>query len=44
MPFVKEHAQELSNEVIRNHIDVFVNEFTFNLGEEGKRALEFLFG
>ncbi len=37
--FVKEHAQEMDDEVIRNHIDLYVNEFTYQLGEEGERAV-----
>ena len=40
--FIKEHAQETSPEVIRNHIDLYVNEFTLNMGKEGKFALETL--
>ena len=42
--FVKEHAQELEDEVIDKHIALFVNEFTVSLAEEGRRAVERLIG
>ena len=38
--FVKQHAQELEDEVIDKHISLFVNDFTISLGEEGRRAVE----
>lgn len=38
--FVKEHAQELEDEVIDKHIALFVNDFTISLGDEGRRAVE----
>lgn len=38
--FVKEHAQELEDEVIDKHIALFVNDFTISLGNEGRRAVE----
>lgn len=41
--FVKNHAQELSDEVIKNHIDLYVNQFTIDLGDEGKMAIDKLF-
>ncbi len=40
--FVKKHAQELSDDVIEEHIKAFVNEYTLNMGEEGKKAIETL--
>ncbi|MCK4425230.1 MAG: 1,4-dihydroxy-6-naphthoate synthase [Deltaproteobacteria bacterium] len=40
--FVREHAQEMSYEVMRKHIDLYVNQYTLDLGEEGIRAVEFL--
>lgn len=42
MPFVREHAQEMDEVVMRKHIDLYVNEFTLNLGKEGNRAVEAL--
>lgn len=41
--FIKKHAQELDDDVIRKHIDLYVNNFTFDLGEEGKKAIYTLF-
>ena len=38
--FVKEHAQELEDDVIEKHISLFVNDYTISLGEEGRRAVE----
>jgi 1,4-dihydroxy-6-naphthoate synthase len=42
--FVKQHAQELDDEVIDKHIALFVNDFTISLGDEGRRAVERLTG
>ena len=38
--FVKEHAQELEDDVIEKHISLFVNDYTLSLGEEGREAVE----
>ncbi len=43
LPFVRAHAQEMSEEVMYKHIDLYVNEFTVDLGAEGRRAVETLF-
>ena len=40
--FVTCHAQEMSEEIMRKHIDLYVNEYTLNLGEQGKKAIETL--
>ena len=40
--YIKEHAQELENEVIDAHINLYVNDFSLNLGDEGIRAVETL--
>ncbi len=37
--FVKQHSQELSDEVIDKHIAMFVNEYTRSLGTEGRNAV-----
>lgn len=37
--FVRENAQEMSTEVMQMHIDLYVNEFTDNLGEQGRAAV-----
>ena len=38
--FVKQHAQELEDDVIEKHISLFVNDYTISLGDEGRRAIE----
>jgi len=38
--YVKAHAQELDDEVIRKHIETYVNDFTLDLGSEGRAAIE----
>lgn len=43
LPYVKEHAQEMSEEVMYKHIDLYVNQFSVDLGEEGKKAVKLLF-
>ena len=37
--FVRSHAQELSEEVTKSHIELFVNRHSADLGEEGRRAV-----
>lgn len=39
-PYVVEHAQEMSEEVMRQHINLYVNNFSLNLGAEGLQAVE----
>jgi len=41
-PYVKEHAQEMEESVMRQHIELYVNNFTADLGEEGRKAIELL--
>jgi 1,4-dihydroxy-6-naphthoate synthase len=43
LPLVREHAQEMSEDVMYQHIDLYVNEFSVDLGAEGRRAVELLF-
>jgi 1,4-dihydroxy-6-naphthoate synthase len=43
LPFVREHAQEMSEEVMYRHIDLYVNEYSIDLGPDGKGAVETLF-
>ena len=40
MGYIKEHSQELDDEVIRMHIDLYVNDFSLDLGDQGTRAVE----
>jgi 1,4-dihydroxy-6-naphthoate synthase len=43
LPYVREHAQEMSEDVMYRHIDLYVNDFSVDLGAEGRRAVEVLF-
>ncbi|MGA8115070.1 MAG: 1,4-dihydroxy-6-naphthoate synthase [Actinocatenispora sp.] len=40
--YVLAHAQEMEPEVVRQHIGLYVNDFTGNLGEEGYAAVDTL--
>ncbi|MGN7762236.1 1,4-dihydroxy-6-naphthoate synthase [Paenibacillus sp. 22594] len=40
--YVLDHAQELSPEVAKSHIDLYVNEFTMSLGDDGYAAISAL--
>jgi 1,4-dihydroxy-6-naphthoate synthase len=41
--FVSGNAKEMDSTVMNNHIKLFVNEFTLNLGRKGKEAINTLF-
>ena len=41
--YVKEHSQSLSEDVMRQHIDLYVNNYSVSLGHEGKSAIKTLF-
>ncbi|MFN3940320.1 MAG: MqnA/MqnD/SBP family protein, partial [Chitinophagales bacterium] len=41
--YVKLHAQEMDESVMQQHIHLYVNAFTENLGDKGKHAAEQLF-
>jgi 1,4-dihydroxy-6-naphthoate synthase len=41
--FVRTHAQEMSEDVMRQHIQLYVNDYSIDLGREGRRAVEVLF-
>ncbi len=43
LPYVRAHAQEMSEDVMYRHIDLYVNDFSVSLGPEGRRAVELLF-
>ncbi len=38
--FVKSNAQEMDEEVMRQHIDLYVNDYSLDLGVEGKNAVQ----
>ncbi len=37
--YVKQHAQEMSEDVIRQHINLYVNKYSIDLGKDGKKAI-----
>jgi len=43
MPYIRQHAQELDDKVTREHIALYVNAFSEDLGGEGLRAIEEFF-
>jgi 1,4-dihydroxy-6-naphthoate synthase len=43
VPYVRAHAQEMSEQVMYQHIDLYVNEYSIDLGEDGRRAVQGLF-
>jgi 1,4-dihydroxy-6-naphthoate synthase len=43
LPYVRAHAQEMSEEVMYKHIDLYVNDYSVSLGSEGRRAIELMF-
>jgi len=43
LPFVRANAQAMSDEVMYKHIDLYVNEYSVDLGVDGRRAVEVLF-
>lgn len=42
-PFVKHHAQAMDDVVMQSHIELYVNEFTRDLGVDGRKAVETLY-
>lgn len=38
--YIKQHSQEMSEDVMRKHIDLYVNNYSIELGNEGKKAIE----
>jgi 1,4-dihydroxy-6-naphthoate synthase len=40
--YVRAHAQEMEEQVMRQHIDLYVNDYSLSLGEGGKKAVSIL--
>ena len=40
---MRAHAQGISETAIRQHVDLSVNRYSIDLGEDGRRAVEKLF-
>ena len=43
LDFIRSHAQEMSEEVMCKHIELYVNKYSVDLGAEGKKAIKLLF-
>jgi len=43
LPYVREHAQEMSEQVMYQHIDLYVNQYSVDLGGDGRGAVQTLF-
>lgn len=41
--FVKKHSQEMDDDVIKQHIRLYVNKFSISLGKQGHKAISMLF-
>ena len=41
--YVKQHSQEMSEDVMRQHIELYVNNYSIDLGDDGKKAISILF-
>lgn len=41
--YIKSHAQAMEEEVMYKHIELYVNKYSIALGDEGKKAIEFMF-
>lgn len=38
--YIKQHSQEMEEEVMKKHIDLYVNNYSLDLGEDGKNAIQ----
>jgi len=43
LDFIRQHSQEMSEEVMYKHIDLYVNQYSIDLGTEGRKAINLLF-
>ena len=41
--YVKSNSQEMEEDVMRKHIELYVNDYSLDLGEDGKKAIEILY-
>ncbi len=42
-PYIRRYAQEMDEDVMYRHIDLYVNEYTRNLGKQGRNAIQTLY-
>lgn len=43
MPFVRVNAQEMEESVMKQHIELYVNDYSIDLGEKGRNAVRYFF-
>lgn len=43
MPFIKKYAQEMRDDVVASHINLYVNDYSVYLGSKGKQAIMRMF-
>jgi 1,4-dihydroxy-6-naphthoate synthase len=43
LEFIRKHAQEMAEDVMYKHIDLYVNKYSIDLGAEGRKAINTLF-
>lgn len=41
--YIRKHAQEIEESVTRQHIDLYVNEYSLDIGTDGEQAIRLLF-
>ena len=39
LPYIRQYSQEMTDEVMRNHIELYVNSYSIALGDEGYKAI-----
>ena len=40
--YIHKHAQEIENSITQKHINLYVNEYSLNIGPQGEKAIRFL--
>jgi 1,4-dihydroxy-6-naphthoate synthase len=43
LPYIKKNAQEMDDEIVRKHIELYVNKYSEDIGDKGKEAILYLF-
>lgn len=43
MPYIRAHAQAMEDHVMQSHIDLYVNEYSIDLGGKGRHAVQTMF-
>ncbi|MBE0642164.1 MAG: 1,4-dihydroxy-6-naphthoate synthase [Bacteroidales bacterium] len=43
LPYIREHAQEMDEQVMKEHIGLYVTEYSLSLGDEGRAAIQAMF-